>query len=71
MKVNIWNKMIEGSNGTIVMESGDHLSIGYADHKNNFQTITIQLRGTTCLIEHEQTQDVVIIRSSKTHYVKG
>ncbi len=71
MKVNIWNQVVEGGNGTVVMEPGDRLSIAFNDFAGGMQVITISAEGAVCVVAHEQTQDALVIRRGGNQYIKG
>jgi hypothetical protein len=71
MKANIWNKVIEGSNGTVEMESGDHLSIAFRDKAGELQVVNVPVLGAVCVIEHEQTCDALVVRRNKAQFVAG
>lgn len=71
MKANIWNQVINGSNGTIEMESGDHLSIAFKDKTGELQVINVRVQGAVCVVEHEQTSAAIVVRRDRTQYVAG
>lgn len=71
MKVNVWNQVVEGGNGTVVMEPGDRLSIAFRDVHGELQMITVGVQGTVAVVEHEQTQDALVIRRNNTQFVRG
>lgn len=69
MKVNIWNQVINGSNGTVEMESGDRLSIAFRDKTGELQVINVHVQGAVCVVTHEQTDDAMVVRRDRTQFV--
>lgn len=59
-------KKIEGvPNASIIMESGDHLSIGYTDPNGKFHVFNITAQYMVFMACHEQTESAMLIRPSK------
>ena len=70
MEIKALTKVVKAENATITMDSGDHLSIAFKDLKGDYQVVNIKIQGKVCLIEHEQTQDALIVRRNQAIYVK-
>ena len=51
-------------NATVLMQSGDHLSVGYKDPNGKFHSINISTQHLAVLATHEQSGAAMIIRSS-------
>lgn len=70
MEFKALTKTVKAENATVVMDSGDHLSIAFKDLMGEYQVINVKIQGRVCLIEHEQTQDAMIARRNQTIFVK-
>lgn len=71
MKINVWNQVVEGTNGTVEMQSGDRLSVAFKGLGGEFQVVTLAVQGAVMVVTHEQTQDALVVRKAGAQYVKG
>jgi len=62
-KSRIMNVSVSG-NATVLMESGDHLTVGYIDPRGKFHSINITAQHLVFLATHEQSEAAMIIRPS-------
>ncbi len=58
-------------NATVLMQSGDHLSVGYIDPRGVFHNINISAQHLVFLATHEQTEATLLIRPSGVQFVPG
>ena len=60
------------ANATVLMKSGDHLSVGYIDPKGSFHNFNISAQHLVFLVTHEQSEATMLIRpSSGVQFVPG
>ena len=63
MQIRAWgNEIKDVRNGTVVMESGDSLSVGYTDPHGKFHTININVQHLVMIVSHEQSEAAMIFR---------
>jgi len=63
MQIRAWEHEIKSvRNGTVVMESGDHLSIMYTDPHGKSHTINVSAQHLVLMVSHEQTDAALIFR---------
>lgn len=56
-------------NATVLMKSGDHLSVGYIDPRGVFHSFNISAQHLVFLASHEQSEATLLIRPSGVQYV--
>lgn len=53
-----------GTNATVLLNNGDHVSIGYTDPNGKFHTLNITAQHLVLMASHEQTGATMIFRPS-------
>jgi len=71
MEIKSLNKMINAENAVITMESGDRITIAFKDKAREYQVVNIQVQGGIMVVNHEQTDDALVVRRNSAQYVKG
>jgi hypothetical protein len=52
------------SNATVLMKSGDRLSVGYTDTNGKFHTFNIAAQNLVFLVSHQESEAAMLIRPS-------
>jgi hypothetical protein len=55
-------KIEDAPNASVVMESGDHLSVGYTDPSGKFHVFNISAQHLVFMAYHEGTESAMLIR---------
>lgn len=71
MELKSYGKKIVAANASAIMESGDTLGIAFKDGTGRYQTISVVVRGLTCLITHDQTDSTLIVRRDGSQLMKA
>lgn len=58
-------------NATVLMKSGDHLSVAYIDPRGVVNTINISAQHLIFLATHEQSEATMLVRPSGVQFVPG
>jgi hypothetical protein len=59
-------------NATVLMKSGDHLSVGYIDSRGTFHCFNISASHLVFLATHQQSEATLLIRpSTGVQFVPG
>lgn len=56
-------------NATVLMQSGDHLSVGYIDPRGVFHNFNISAAHLIFLVTHEQSEAALLVRPSGVQIV--
>ena len=59
------------ANASVLMASGDHLSVGYIDPRGIFHNFNISASHLVFLATHEQSEATLLIRPSGVQFVPG
>jgi len=59
------------ANASVLMASGDHLSVGYIDPRGVFQNFNISAQHLIFLVTHEQSEATMMLRPSGVQFVPG
>lgn len=71
MNLTALNKSItDVENATVMMYPGDHLSIG-VEVDGKFHILNVHVQGRVIMVQHEQSQDALLVRPGGTQYVQG
>lgn len=63
MHIKAWDKEIKDvRNGTVIMESGDNLSVAYTDPNGKSHVFNISAQHLVFLVTHEQTEATMMCR---------
>jgi hypothetical protein len=57
------------NNVQVEMQSGDQMTIAFKDKTGNTQSIVVSVRGAAMVVEHEQSNDALVIRRSGAQFV--
>ena len=64
MEIRCGGSAMGGTNATVTMSSGDHLSVGYKDPVGRWNTFVISAQHMIFLATHEQSEACMLIRPS-------
>ena len=56
-------------NVQVEMQSGDQMTIAFKDKTGEMQVIIVSVHGAAMVVEHEQTNDAIVVRRSGTQFV--
>ena len=72
MEIKSNRNALNGTNATVMMESGDHISIAYKNpHTGEFNVFNITAQHLVFMASHEQTQNALLVRPAGCEFVKG
>lgn len=62
---------VSSGNATVIMESGEHLSVAFKDKVGEYQVVNLMIRDAVMVVTHEQTDNSLVVRRNGDQYVKG
>lgn len=63
MDIKAWGQEINNvRNGTVALNSGDTLSVGYTDPHGKFHLLNISAQHLVLMVAHEQTEAAMVFR---------
>lgn len=71
MKIKCLNNELNGSNATIVMESGDHVSIAFTDLNGDSRIITVSVQGKVLVVNEPKMDASLLVRANSNYYDFG
>lgn len=72
MEIKSGQKTLLGSNATVVLESGDHVSVAYKDPlTGQFNVFNIHAQHLVFIATHEQSDNTLLVRRGGCEMVQG
>lgn len=72
MEIKSNGNALTGTNATVMLESGDHISVAYKNSRGEFNVFNVSAQHLVFLASHEQTGSTMIVRpSTGLQFVEG